>query len=147
MKWIKLFENFSINEIEENNKMANEIVDDIKTISYLLEDEGFDIEYLFNAKSRNFATDLSFRVDEYNKLISSPNISGCKPVNIDMVVVKIIGNSITDPVTFQKVLKKSDIKTIDRYIDLLKEHLDYIDPENITKKKTLMGNMDIIVKL
>jgi hypothetical protein len=146
MKWIKLFENFS-DEIVENNKMANEIVDDIKTISYLLEDEGFDIEYLFNAKSRNFATDLSFRVDEYNKLISSPNISGCKPVNIDMVVVKIIGNSITDPVTFQKVLKKSDIKTIDRYIDLLKEHLDYIDPENITKKKTLMGNMDIIVKL
>jgi len=146
MKWIKLFENFS-DEIVENNKMANEIVDDIKTISYLLEDEGFDIEYLFNAKSRNFATDLSFRVDEYNKLISSPNISGCKPVNIDMVVVKIIGNSITDPVTFQKVLKKSDIKTIDRYIDLLKEHLDYIDPKNITKKKTLMGNMDIIIEL
>ena len=66
---------------------------------------------------------------------------------IDSISVKVIGNSITDPVTFQKVLKESDIKTIDRYIDLLKEHLDYIDPENITKQISLMGYMNIIIKL
>lgn len=32
MKWIKLFENFS-DEIVENYKMANDLVEDIKTIS------------------------------------------------------------------------------------------------------------------
>jgi hypothetical protein len=147
MKHLKLFESFSINEIEENNKMANDIVEDIKTISYILEEEGFDIEYLFNAKSRNFATDLSFRVDEYNKLISSPNISGCKPVNIDMVVVKIIGRTITDPKTFQRTLTDSGKEAIERYINLLKEHLDYIDPNNITTQRSLIGHTNVIIKL
>jgi len=150
MKHLKLFENFSINEIEENNKFANDVVEDIKTISYLLEDEGFTIEYSFGIRTEKYDENghpwipLFVKYTDYNKIV----LNGRNRRNmIDSISVKVIGNSITDPVTFQKVLKKSDIKTIDRYIDLLKEHLDYIDPENITKKKTLMGNMDIIVKL
>jgi hypothetical protein len=143
MKWIKLFENFS-DEIVENNKMANDIVEDIKTISYLLEDEGFELKYSFRSE-----TGSSFEVDEYNKLVLT-RISvrfGAKPVKIGRIIVKVIGNSIVDPRTFQTVLRESDIKMIDRYIDLLKEHLDYIDPENITKQISLMGNMNIIIKL
>jgi hypothetical protein len=49
--------------------------------------------------------------------------------------------------TFQTVLRESDIKSIDKYINLLKEHLDYIDPDNITTQISLMGNMNIIIKL
>jgi hypothetical protein len=148
MKHLKLFESFS-DEIKENNKFANDVVEDIKTISYLLEDEGFTIEYSFGIRTDKYDENgqpwipLFIKYTDYNKIV----LNGHRRNMIDSISVKVIGNSITDPVTFQKVLKKSDIKTIDRYIDLLKEHLDYIDPENITKKKTLMGNMDIIVKL
>ena len=144
MKYLKIFEDFN-DPITENNKKANEIVDDIKTISYILEDEGFDIEYLFNSKSRNFANDLSLRVDEYNKLITNPNISGCKPVNIDKVVVKITGNTIIDPNTFQRTLTDKGRETIERYVNLLKEHLDYIDPNDITTQRSLIGNTNVII--
>ena len=140
MKWIKLFENFS-DEIVENNKMANDIVEDIKTISYLLEDEGFELKYSFRAE-----TGSSFEVDEYNKLINSP-VLNAKPVKIGRIAIKVIGKSIVNPMTFQTVLRESDIKSIDKYINLLKEHLDYIDPDNITTQISLMGNMNIIIKL
>ena len=140
MKWIKLFENFS-DEIKENNKFANDVVEDIKTISYLLEDEGFELKYSFRGENGS-----SFEVDEYNKLTNS-HVLNAKPVKIGRIAVKVIGNSIVDPRTFQTVLRESDIKVIDRYIDLLKEHLDYIEPENITTQISLMGNMNIIIKL
>lgn len=140
MKWIKLFENFS-DEIVENNKIANDLVEDIKTISYLLEDEGFELKYSFRAE-----TGSSFEVDEYNKLINSP-VLNAKPVKIGRIAVKVIGKSIVNPMTFQTVLRESDIKSIDKYINLLKEHLDYIDPDNITTQISLMGNMNIIIKL
>jgi hypothetical protein len=140
MKWIKLFENFS-DEIVENNKIANDLVEDIKTISYLLEDEGFELKYSFRAE-----TGSSFEVDEYNKLINSP-VLNAKPVKIGRIAIKVIGKSIVNPMTFQTVLRESDIKSIDKYINLLKEHLDYIDPDNITTQISLMGNMNIIIKL
>jgi hypothetical protein len=141
MKHLKLFESFSISEIEENNKMANDIVEDIKTISYLLEDEGFELRYTFATKSGN-----SFEVDEYNKIINS-HVFNTKSVNIDMVVVKIIGRTITDPKTFQRTLTDSGKEAIERYINLLKEHLDYIDPNNITTQRSLIGNTNVIIKL
>ena len=137
MKYLKLFENFSISEIEENNKFANDVVKDIKTISYILEDEGFELKYSFRSES------VFFDVDEYNKLI---NIR-FKPVKISRIAVKVIGNSITDTKTFQQTLTDKDNKIIERYIHLLKEHLDYINPENITTQISLMGYMNVIIKL
>jgi hypothetical protein len=143
MKWIKLFENFS-DEIVENNKMANDVVEDIKTISYLLEDEGFELKYSFRAE-----TGSSFEVDEYNKLINNPRVvqqwTGWS--KIGRIAIKVIGNSITDPKTFQQTLTNKSKEIIERYIDLLKEHLDYINPENITTQISLMGYMNIIIKL
>jgi hypothetical protein len=138
MKHLKLFENFT-DEIFENNKIANDLVEDIKTISYLLEDEGFELRYSFGVKG------VSFEVDEYNKLINSP-VLNAKPVKIGSISVKVIGNSITDPKTFQQTLTNKSKEIIERYIGLLKEHLDYIDPENISKELSLMGNMNIIIK-
>ncbi len=140
MKRIKLFENFS-DEIVENNKMSNDVVEDIKTISYLLEDEGFELKYSFRAENGS-----SFEVDEYNKLTNNP-VLNAKPVKIGRIAVKVIGNSITDPRTFQQTLTNKAKEIIERYIDLLKEHLDYIEPENITTQISLMGYMNIIIKL
>lgn len=141
MKWIKLFENFS-DEIVENNKMANDVVEDIKTISYLLEDEGFELKYSFRGEFG------SFEVDEYNKLANSQSFPGVfKPVKIGRIAIKVVGKSIVNPMTFQTVLRESDIKSIDKYINLLKEHLDYIDPDNITTQISLMGNTNIVIKL
>lgn len=139
MKWIKLFENFS-DEIVENNKIANDLVEDIKTISYLLEDEGFELKYSFGVKGGIFS------VDEYNNYFVN-NVSRQSPPMITNLVIKLIGNSITDPKTFQKVLNKSYLDAVDRYVDLLKEHLDYINPDNISTERSLMGNINIIIKL
>lgn len=138
MKWIKLFENFS--DVVENNKFANDVVEDIKTISYILEEEGFELKYSFRVDN-NWLVD----VDGYNKLINQ--VLNAKSQMISKIVVKVSGNSITDPKTFQQTLNNKSKEIIERYIDLLKEHLDYIDPENITKQISLMGYMNIIIKL
>ena len=137
MKHLKLFENFS-DEIIENNKFANDVVEDIKTISYLLEDEGFELKYSFRGESG------FFEVDEYN---NNSQVLNAKPVKIGRIAVKVIGNSITDTKTFQRTLTNKSKEIIERYIDLLKEHLDYIEPENITTQISLMGYMNIIIKL
>ena len=142
MKWIKLFENFS-DEIVENNKMANDLVEDIKTISYLLEDEGFELKYSFGVKGARL---IHWLVDEYNNYFVN-NVSLQAPPMITNLVIKLIGNTITDPRTFQTVLNKSYLDAVDRYVDLLKEHLDYINPHNISTERSLMGNINIIIKL
>lgn len=147
MKWIKLFENFS-DEIVENNRMANDVVEDIKTISYLLEENGFDLRYCISfIKWNKFLggnKTYTFEVAEYNDIVNAGHI---KPVMIDTIVVKSICATITDPITFQKVLNKSYLDAVDKYIDLLKEHLDYINPDNISTERSLMGNINIIIKL
>ena len=141
MKWIKLFENFS-DEIVENNKIANDLVEDIKTISYLLEENGFDLRYTFGSKYGDAIN--SFEFQEYNHMVNAGHV---KPVMIDMIVVKAICATITDPRTFQTVLNKSYLDAVDRYVDLLKEHLDYINPDNISTERSLMGNINIIIRL
>ena len=141
MKRIKLFENFS-DEIVENNKIANDLVEDIKTISYLLEENGFDLRYTFGSKYGDAIN--SFEVEEYNHMVNAGHV---EPVMIDMIVVKAICATITDPITFQKVLNKSYLDAVDKYIDLLREHLDYINPDNISKERSLMGNINIIIRL
>ena len=147
MKHLKLFENFS-DEIKENNKFANDLVEDIKTISYLLEDEGFELRYCITITKWNKFLDgnktHTFEVGEYNDMVNAGHI---KPVMVDMIVVKAICATITDPITFQKVLNKSYLDAVDRYVELLKEHLDYINPDNISTERSLMGNINIIIKL
>ena len=63
---------------------------------------------------------------------------------IDSITILIIYDELG---SFQRSLKESEINKIDRYIDLLKVQLDYIDPNNITKKISGMGNTNIIIKL
>ena len=142
MKYLKLYENFN-DPITENNKKANEIVDDIKSIAYILEDEGFELKYEFLNRYKNikgkFVSRDSINVDDYYSI-------PLKSI-INSIEIKITGNTITNPITFQMTLTDKAKETIDKYIQLLKEHLDYIDPNNITTQKSLMGNTNIIINI
>ena len=142
MKYLKLYENFN-DPITENNKKANEIVDDIKSIAYILEDEGFELKYEFLNRYKNikgkFVSRDSINVDDYYSI-------PLKSI-INSIQIKITGNTITNPITFQMTLTDKAKETIDKYIQLLKEHLDYIDPNNITTQKSLMGNTNIIINI
>ena len=68
-------------------------------------------------------------------------------IMIDSIVVKVIGNTITNPHTFGNSLSEDKLESVERYINLLKEHLDYINPDNISQGRSLMGNINIKIKL
>lgn len=140
MKHLKLFENFSIDDIIKNNNLATDIVEDTKTISYLLDEVGFTLSYSFLISPNKFdRSSFECSVDSYNNLSEK---AGRRM--IDSITILIIYDELG---SFQRSLKESEINKIDRYIDLLKVQLDYIDPNNITKKISGMGNTNIIIKL
>lgn len=141
MKHLKLFENFSIDDIIKNNNLATDIVEDTKAISYLLDEVGFTLRYSFLISPNKFDRSSPFEcsVDNYN-IISEK--AGRRM--IDSITILIIYDELGP---FQRSLKESEINKIDRYIDLLKVQLDYIDPNNITKKISGMGNTNIVIKL
>lgn len=140
MKHLKLFENFSIDDIIKNNKLANDIIEDIKAISYLLDEVGFTLRYSFLISPNKFdRSSFECSVDNYNIISEKAGLR-----MIDSITILIIYDELG---SFQRSLKESEINKIDRYIDLLKEHLDYIDPDNITTQISLMGNTNIVIKL
>ena len=100
MKFIKLFESFGIK--------PNEVLEDIKTIAYILEDDGYDLLY---------------EVLERGK----------------MVVVKIylnkteVGKSDLDAFMKGFYYKNKLRSDGDRFLSLVREHLDYISKYDITK--------------
>jgi hypothetical protein len=140
MKWIKLFENFSIDDIIKNNKLAIDIVEDTKAISYILDEVGFTLNYSFLIAPNKFdRSSFECSVDNYNNISEK----GGRRM-IDSITILIIYDELG---SFQRSLKDSEVNKIDRYIDLLKVQLDYIDPENITKRISGMGNTNIVIKL
>ncbi len=149
MKWIKLFENFteennlSVEDVLKRKEYANDVIEDIKSISYILEDEGFGLEYQFiihrsiGDKGSVFGY---FKIEDYNRLTNDIVVTYQKELGVLMihsVVVKVTGNTISE----------DKLKSVERYINLLKEHLDYINPDNITQGRTLGGNINIKIKL
>ena len=154
MKWIKLFENFteentlSVEGILKRKEYANDVIEDIKTISYILEDEGFELEYQFVIPYDGLVN--YFEIEDYNRLTNDIVVTSQKELKvlmIDSIVVKVIGNTITNPRTFQNSLSEDKLKSVERYINLLREHLDYINPGNISQGRSLMGNINIKIKL
>ena len=141
MKHLKLFENFteentlSVEGILKRKEYANDVIEDIKTISYLLEEEGFELKYQFAIPYGDGLVNY-FEIEDYNRWTNG-NMSGenLETIMIDSIVVKVIGNTI------------NKLKSVKRYINLLREHLDYINPHNISKGRSLMGNINIIIKL
>ena len=93
--------NKSEEEVRENNKKIKDILTDIESISYLIEEEGYNYKYKYLVL---FDT-LKIITDS----LDGSYISG---------VLIEIENASTD--------------FLNRYVNLLKEHLDYIDTDKIT---------------
>lgn len=155
MKRIKLFENFteentlSVEVVLKRKEYANDIIEDIKSISYILEDEGFELKYQFAIPYGDGLVNY-FEIEDYNRLTNNIVVTSQKELKvlfIEKLVVKVIGNTITDPKTFMSSLSEDKLKSVERYINLLKEHLDYINPGNISKGRTLGGGISIKIKL
>ena len=156
MKRIKLFENFteentlSVEGVLKRKEYANEVLEDIKSISYILEDEGFELKYQFSTLHGDNLINY-FEIEDYNRWTNNGNleigVGNLESIMIHSVVVKVTGNAIINPNTFQSSLSDDKLKSIERYINLLKEHLDYINPDNISQGRSLMGNINIKIKL
>ena len=155
MKWIKLFENFteentlSVEGVLKRKEYANDVIEDIKSISYILEDEGFELKYQFAIPYGDGLVNY-FEIEDYNRWTNNIVVTSQKELGVLMihsVVVKVTGNTIINPNTFGNSLSEDKLKSIERYINLLKEHLDYINPDNITQGRTLGGNINIKIKL
>lgn len=155
MKWIKLFENFteentlSVEGVLKRKEYANDIIEDIKSISYILEDDGFELKYSFVIPHGDGLVNY-FDIEDYNRLTNDIVVTSQKELKvlmIDSIVVKVTGNTIINPHTFGNSLSEDKLKSVERYINLLKEHLDYINPDNISQGRSLGGNINIKIKL
>lgn len=110
MKRIKLFESFNT-----NNPL--DVRDDIKTILYELEDKGYDVEFKANVNAVGTRwTDVGKNVD-VDVLESSSDVA-----------FFIIIPRVTLPSEYSSVSIKKDLE---RFVFILRDHLDYIDPKNI----------------
>lgn len=126
MKWIKLFENFKDNKdkLEERITKISEVYNDIKSLEYILEDDGYDITWRLDTSFKS-----SYPLDgDISDLIRSRSFTDgglfthefMKGVNIRMNVNK--------PYSEMSNKIKSDLL---RFKSLLSEHLDYIPSDSI----------------
>jgi hypothetical protein len=141
MKYLKLFEKFTIEELIENNKKANEILEDIKSISYIIEDEGFDIQYTFQF-SKDWKQSF-INVDDYN----TSRDAGRARKKINGISLVIHKNSIETSKKTRLDFSPSDNEILNNFIVLLKEHLDYIDGKSILSGRGNFNNsMSILIQ-
>ena len=94
MKFIKLFESFGIK--------LKEVLEDIKTIAYILEDDGYDISYEVLERGKMVKVGIYFNPDE----------------------IRLYGGDY-----YRSKLRIDG----DKFLSLLKEHLDYIPSHDIVK--------------
>ena len=94
-------------EVKDNNNKLKDIISDIETISYLIEDSGYSHNYKYIVL-----------VDSVKVILS--DLSG--------YYISGISIEIKDSTQFDSHLKEF----LDRYVNLLKDHLDYIDGDKIT---------------
>lgn len=150
MKWIKLFDSFYsfsrelTDDIIENNKNAIDVYEDIKTISYQLEDIGYDLKYYFSFGNLN-----RFECDRYieNEMRYRPDFTDYdRFYNIKSIEIDIVCNKLTPKLPFFN--RKKVNLDINRFLNLLKEHLDYLNKINIVKDKDDFNNdiRDVYIK-
>lgn len=124
MKRIKLFENFT--QLD-----PNEIVSDIETIIYELEDKEYDIQIFYKSPL----------VYGLLKVAANKHL-GIKNVN-EIVIVPVYKKGPRTP--FSDLMNKGSISwknilddfrnDMNIFINQLKDHLDYINPDKITLKE------------
>lgn len=112
MKWIKLFEKFGKLD-------PNEVLEDIKSIDYELDDYDIEYKFIIPGKPTRTSDGITFiSPEEYNNLLNDDLDIKCKTI-----FIKIGLN--------YKFSEDKCFDDINRFISLLKEHLDYIDPKKI----------------
>jgi menaquinone-dependent protoporphyrinogen IX oxidase len=99
MKWLKLFEDFG----------SKDIVEDIKSISYILEDKGYELG-VYNWKNA-----ITHGNEDFDQII----------INIKLWTEQYVTGvgAFTDS-SHENLMKKVE-SDIDNYKNLLMEHLDY----------------------
>jgi hypothetical protein len=126
MKRIKLFENF-------NELNPKEIVVDIETIIYELEDKEYDVEISFetelvdgrvNAKMFNGTSTDMGRISP-NRIVISP------------VYKKGPRSPFSDLLNNASNVLDDFRNDMNIFINQLRDHLDYIDPDKITLKEKI----------
>lgn len=124
MKFIKLFESFGLEPIE--------ILKDIKTISYILEDEGYILSYFYQVKTKEeseftgkCSMDWLVSSDELENSDVKEEVKFNK-IKISIQLEQDENRHYGDNYYYTKLLIDCN-----KYFGLLKEHLNYISPKKI----------------
>ena len=104
MKWIKLFESFNIT--------TESVLDDVKSIAYILEDDGYYISYEVKKWGKIITIKAYLNQSEVKKSYLAPY--GLSPYSDDYFRSKMV-------------------KDGDKFLSLLREHLDYIPSVDIAR--------------
>ena len=118
MKYLKLFESFYTKE-------AVEVYEDIKSILYLLQDDGYDFNLKYIVK----------KWDSYSNRYSLKNYDCANgPIELDSTSEFYIGIFID---VFDNGAGESFKDDVERFFEILKDHLSYIDSRKEHKIITL----------
>lgn len=125
MKYIKLYESFNLN--------SDEVVNDIKSITYILEDNGYDIKFLTKEDVMKRNTFLELEEGE---------------PDFDIKLTISCLNLLTNPPGQNSVILHKFNEDINHFLVMLKEHLDYVSDIELDSINFYFPKMrDITIKL
>lgn len=119
MKWIKFFEAF-------NSLDLVEVCEDIRSIAYELEDDGYEINIKLLLDAKEWVTRID--VEQYDKELMTP-IAIILQIKYQTKYQKVSAFALS--LAQKKMLSQPNQKTqveedIERFVELLETHLDYI---------------------
>ena len=119
MKWIKFFEAF-------NSVDPVEVCEDIRSIAYELEDDGYEISIKLLLDAKEWVTRID--VEQYDKELMTP-IAIILQIKYQTKYQKVSAFALS--LAQKKMLSQPNQKTqveedIERFVELLETHLDYI---------------------
>lgn len=122
MKWIKFFEAF-------NSLDLVEVCEDIRSIAYELEDDGYEINIKLLLDAKEWVTRID--VEQYDKELMTPIAIilqikyQTKYQKVSAFALSLAQKKMLSPYLFsnQKTQVEEDIE---RFVELLETHLDYI---------------------
>ena len=133
IKSFKLFENL----VQPNIEKLCSLYEDVKSIGYILEEEGIYVDYKLVVLSRETLQKqlISVRInncDDIRTWLSKPeNTLREFLINIENRKSSVYRGTVDNELIMDESLF---IDEVERYYTLLKEHLDYI-PEEVIKKQ------------
>ena len=133
IKSFKLFENL----VQPNIEKLCSLYEDVKSIGYILEEEGIYVDYKLVVVSRETLQKqlISVRInncDDIRTWLSKPeNTLREFLINIENRKSSVYRGTVDNELIMDESLF---IDEVERYYTLLKEHLDYI-PEEVIKKQ------------